>query len=107
MCMHTQLAGNRLGMKFVSIFLIYVIEMQKNKRTNSVFIIKLILLILLQIVFIYGLFATVVEFIVLLTYPGYHSPFWDLISYFVLAVMAVSLVYSIALTKQRIKDLQV
>lgn len=79
--------------------------MQKKNKINNVFIIKLILLIILQIVFIYGFIATIVEFVALILYPGYHSPFWDSISYFVLTVMSASLVYSIALTKQRIKDL--
>lgn len=75
--------------------------MNNNKRI----IIKLVLLILLQVVLVFDLFATIVELIALITYPGVHSLFWDSLSYFVLIVMVASLVYSIVLSKKKIRNL--
>ena len=65
---------------------------------------KIIILIILQLVFVYGFVATLLEFC-LLYYTSREMTFWEYLSYFVLTIMAISLAYSVYMTKHTIETL--
>ena len=76
--------------------------MLDNKKRKTIFILKIVYYIILQLVFIYGLLANIVN---LIAPPVRKFGVWDYMHLFVIVIMIISLIFSVAKTKYCIKNL--
>ena len=76
--------------------------MLDNKKRKTIFILKIVYYIILQLVFIYGLLANIVN---LIAPPVRKFGVWDYMHLFVIVIMISSLIFSVAKTKYCIKNL--
>jgi len=80
--------------------------MLDNRKRNTMLILKIVCYIILQLVFIYGLIANIVNIIVFLIAPPVRKfGVWDYMHLFVIVIMIISLIFSVAKTKYCIKSL--